>query len=90
MPIKSYLVYPVSGRLDELTAALRQLSGCDVIPAVNRDLLVLVTDMPDEGAEEALEVELASVPALQALALVAGVGDEAIESSRLHTTGGRP
>jgi len=78
MPIKSYLAYPVSGRLDELTAALRRLPGCDVIPAVNRNLLVLVTDMPDEAAEEALGVMLADVPSLQALALVAGLGDEAI------------
>jgi hypothetical protein len=81
MPIKSYLAYPVSGRLDELTAALRRLPGCDVVPAVNRDLLVLVTDSPDEAADEALGVALAGVPALQGLALVAGLGDEAINGA---------
>jgi hypothetical protein len=94
MPIKSYLAYPVSGRLDELAAALRRLPGCEVIPAVNRDLLVLVTDSPDEAAEAALGLELAEVPALQALALVAGLGDAAIDpappiSSARHSSGGR-
>ena len=94
MPIKSYLAYPVSGRLDELAAALRRLPGCEVIPAVNRDLLVLVTDSPDEAAEAALGLELAEVPALQALALVAGLGDGAIDpgppiSSARHSSGGR-
>jgi len=88
-------ISPVSGRLDELVAALRRLPGCDVAPAVNRDLLVLVTDSPDEAAEEALGVELAGVPALQALALVAGLGDEAIDPappvhSPLPGSGGRP
>jgi len=105
MPIKSYLAYPVSGRLDELTAALRRLPGCDVVPATNRDLLVLVTDSPDEAAEEALGGALAGVTSLQALALVAGLGDEAIDPvpsvaaptevapplpSPLHSSGGRP
>src|SRR5262249_44345932 len=91
MPIKSYLASPVSGRLDELTAALRRLPGCDVVPAVNRDLLVLVTDSPDEAADEALGVALAGVPSLQALALVAGLGDEAIDQApSLPSTGNRP
>jgi len=81
MPIKSYLAYPVSGRLDELAAALRQLPGCDVLRAANRDLLVLVTDSADEAAEEALGGALARVPSLQALALVAGLADEAIHGA---------
>ena len=81
MPIKSYLAYPVSGRLDELTAALRRLPGCDVFPAINRELVVLVTDAPDDAAEEALGGLLAHVPALQTLALVAGLSDEAIDGA---------
>ena len=75
MPIKSYLAYPVRGRRDELAAALRRLPGCQVVPAVNQELIVLVTDTPDETAEEALETALAAVPALEGLGLVAGLGD---------------
>ena len=80
MPIKSYLAYPVKGRSDELTAALRRLGGCQVFPAVNRELLVLVTDTPHEAADEALQDALSGMPALGGLALVAGVGEAAIDS----------
>jgi len=80
MPIKSYLAYPVRGRSDELAAVLRRLAGCQVFPAVNRDVLVLVTDTPDEASDEALQSALADVPTLEGLALVAGVGDAAIDS----------
>jgi hypothetical protein len=80
MPIKSYLAYPVRGRSDELAAALRRLGGCEVFPAINRDVLVLVTDTPHEAADEALQGALADIPTLDALALVAGVGDAVIDS----------
>jgi hypothetical protein len=79
MPIKSYLDYPLRGRRDELAAALGRLRGCQVFPAVNRDLLVLVTDTPHEAADESLQSALAEMPTLHVLALVAGVGDAAID-----------
>jgi hypothetical protein len=75
MPINSYLAYPVRGRRDALAGALRGLPGCQVIPALNRDLLVLVTDTPDEAAEKALHETLARLELLEGLALVAGLGD---------------
>jgi hypothetical protein len=75
MPIKSYLAYPVRGRRDELAVALRALRGCQVIPAVTHDLVVVVTDTPDDAADEALQQALARVEALEGLALVAGLGD---------------
>lgn len=74
MPINSYLAYPVKGRRDALAETLRALEGCQVIPAVNRDLLVVVTDTPDEVAEEALQGALARLELLEGLALVAGFG----------------
>ena len=85
MPIKSYLAYPVRGRFDELAAALRRFGGCQVFPAINRDVLVLVTDTPDEAADEALQSVLADIPTLDALALVAGVGDAVIDSDAAPT-----
>ncbi len=46
-----------------LTAVLRRLGGCDVsceaLPAENRDVLVVMTDMPDEATEVALQEALA-------------------------------
>src|SRR5688500_14103900 len=42
--IQSYLVYPEPGQTAALVAALAQIPGCDVIPSVNRNVLVLVTE----------------------------------------------
>jgi hypothetical protein len=80
MPIKSYLAYPEPGRRDELAAALGLLRGCHVVRATNRELLVLITDTPDEAAEEALGEALTAVPGLQGLGLVAGLADAEIDA----------
>jgi hypothetical protein len=82
MPIKSYLAYPARGRRDALAGALRGLPGCQVIPALNRDLLVLVTDTSDEAAEEALQATLSRMELLEGLALVAGLGDGDADPAR--------
>jgi hypothetical protein len=91
MPIKSYLAYPVPGQRDALTAALRRLGGCDVscevLPAENRDLLVVVTDTPDEATEAVLQEALVRVPALEGLALVAVVGEGEVEAAGRFTAG---
>jgi hypothetical protein len=55
MPICSYLVHPMRGKKDALALALGALPGCEVIPAANYDVLVLVTDTPHEDAERALQ-----------------------------------
>jgi hypothetical protein len=85
MPIKSYVAYPARGQREALTEALHRLGGCDVacevFPAENRDLLVVVTDTPDEATEEALQAALARLPALEGLALVAGVGEGEVEAA---------
>ena len=75
MPIKSYLAYPVAGGRDALAAVLRAMPGCQVIPAVNRDLLVVVTDTPDDASEVALGETLAALELLQGLALVTGIAE---------------
>ena len=75
MPINSYLAYPATGRRDALAVAWRGVTGCHVIPAVNRDLLVVVTDTPNDTAEAALRETLAGLDLLQGLALVAGIAD---------------
>ena len=75
MPIKSYLAHAVEGQRDQLGQALRALEGCAIVPATNRDVVVLVTDTADESAEQDLQESLARVPGLQCLTLVAGFGD---------------
>jgi hypothetical protein len=75
VPIHSYLAYPVKGRRDALARALGALAGCEVTPATNYEVLVLVTDTPHEAAERALQAALDDLPDLQSLTLVAGVDD---------------
>jgi hypothetical protein len=75
VPIKSYLAYPVTGRRDALARALAALGGCEVIPASNRDVLVLVTDTPHEDAERALQATVGELPDSLGLTLVSGVDD---------------
>jgi nitrate reductase NapAB chaperone NapD len=66
VPIKSYLAYSVTGRRDALARALAALGGCEVIPASNRDVLVLVTDTADESAERILQTTLEACPTSRA------------------------
>ena len=75
MPIMSYIAYPASGKKDQLKDALLSIPECEVIPASNQDILVVVTDTKDEQAEKALQATLKNIQALQCLALVAGYDD---------------
>jgi hypothetical protein len=75
VPIKSYLVHSASGWRDELIRTLTALRGCTIVPATNRDVVILVTDTTDEAAEQRLQDTLARVRGLQWLTLVAGLAD---------------
>ena len=58
MPIKSYLAHPHDGKKAELVAALSCLSACEVIPAENKDLLIVVTDTPDTLEDEKIKEQI--------------------------------
>lgn len=73
MIIKSYLVFPAAGQQAACRAALEALPGCQVEPAANRDLLVLVTESADEAAEKALETQLHAIPSIEGLTLVSAM-----------------
>jgi hypothetical protein len=75
MPIKSYIAYPLQGHKKQLERTLAALPECEVLPAASHDLLVLVTDTPDEQAEKQLAARLQAVTDLQCLALVSGYSD---------------
>lgn len=75
MPIFSYLAIPKPGAMQDLCADLAPLSNCEVIPADNKDVVVLVTDTPDEAAEADLQEQLNLIPSLQSLSLAFGCAD---------------
>lgn len=76
MPVFGYLAMPIKGALDTLRIQLSSIPYCDVIPAENRDVLVLVTDTPDEETEKELQTTLKSLNTLQSLSMTFGHTDE--------------
>jgi nitrate reductase NapAB chaperone NapD len=76
MPIFAYLAIPVEGGKDTLAAELTALPHCEVIPADNKDILILVTDAPDEKAERNLQNKLQKISSLQSLSMTFGCSDQ--------------
>ena len=76
MPIFSYLAYPIQGAKAQLLKDLSALDFCEVTPAENEDVLVLVTDTPDEDTEKKLQEKLKSIKSLESLGMTFGHTDE--------------
>ena len=72
MPIKSYLIHAFEGKKDKLVEELNRLPQCQVNPATNQDVLVLVTDTPTVHAEKKLAQILESISEIKNMALVSG------------------
>ncbi|MEO9967134.1 MAG: hypothetical protein ABJF11_15145 [Reichenbachiella sp.] len=72
MPIKSYLVFPHAGEKSKLTEKLSELKWCEVMPAENKELLVLVTDTTDEADEENCLKKINALTELEHYTLVSG------------------
>lgn len=72
MPIKSYLAHPHDGKKSELYQRLTSLDYCEVIPAENKDLLILITDTQNEVQEDELQAQLNEIASIKLLALVSG------------------
>lgn len=75
MPVFSYVAIPKKGAKDRLCSELASLSHCDVIPADNQDVVVLVTDTPDGPSEKSLQKSLKSLQSLQSLSMAFGYED---------------
>ena len=76
MPIFSYLAIPKSGAWEALCTDLGALSNCEVIPSDNQEVVVLVTDTPDETTEDELQKSLNNLQSLQSLSLAFGYDDK--------------
>ncbi len=76
MPVLSYLAYPIKGEKTELINELTGLDYCQVMPAKNEDVLILVTDTPDDTKEKELQDKLKSIKSLQSLGMTFGHADE--------------
>lgn len=72
MPIKSYLAHPYQGKKSDLIKDISRLTQCEVIPAENKDILVIVTETDTKAEEEDLQQQLEKIPSLKLLAMVSG------------------
>lgn len=86
MIIKSYLAYSVQGQYTELMDELNALPGCEVIPAINREVLILLTESADDKAEEKLSERLQNLKFLQSLTLVSGHNERVDGTAASATT----
>ncbi len=75
MPVFSYLAYPKQGAKQELLKDLTALDYCEATPADNENILILVTDTPDEDAEKALQNKLKNLKNLESLGMTFGHAD---------------
>ena len=72
MPIKSYLVYPHEDQWTNLQKALNEIDQCDIAPAKNEQVLVLVTETHSKEEENQLIKTIESIPSLKAMSMVSG------------------
>lgn len=75
MPVFSYLAYPKQGAKDQLHKDLSTLAYCEVTPADNAEILILVTDTPDAEKEKQLQKQLKSLKSLESLGMTFGHED---------------
>jgi nitrate reductase NapAB chaperone NapD len=69
MGICSYLAIPRPGQRDALARGLAELEGCEVVPSVNRDVVLVVAESPDREGERALRRRMEDLDGLQSLVL---------------------
>ncbi len=72
MPILSFLALPRDGEMEQLCADLSAMEHCEIIPAENQEVVVLVTDTPDDKIEKELQKTLKNLPSLQSLSMTFG------------------
>ena len=82
MPVFGYIAYPVSGAKNDLAQELGALEYCQVIPADNEKVLVLVTDTPDKDSEKKLQKQLKNLKSLESLSMTFGYNDEQQKEKR--------
>ncbi len=72
MPIFSYLAYPEKDKKQQLIDDLSCENFCEIKIAENEEVLILVTDTPDEEANKALQDRIKELDSLQSLSMTFG------------------
>lgn len=72
MPIKSYVLHCEDNKKEILLDSLTKISNCEVIPAENKEVVIVVTDTPTEEIDQELYNKLLEIKGLKHLSLVSG------------------
>ncbi|MBU1343133.1 MAG: hypothetical protein KKE44_25775 [Proteobacteria bacterium] len=75
MPIFSFLAYPEKSMKDQLIKDLSEMQYCEVKPSENREVLILLTDTPDEETSKTLIDTIKDLKSLQSLSMTFGHTD---------------
>jgi len=75
MPVFSFLAYPEDNMKEQLIKDLSDLDYCDIKAADNNDVLILVTDTPDEVTNKELLTTIKNLTSLQSLSMTFGHAD---------------
>lgn len=72
MPIKSYILHIEEGKMELVLKKLYNLQNCEVIPAQNQNVLVVVTATDTEELDNNIYNQLLEIEGLKHLSLVSG------------------
>lgn len=61
MGVRSFLVHVAPGSVEDVARILRSDPSCEVYPAENRDVIVVVSDLDDRAAEVAFDERLSAM-----------------------------
>ena len=75
MPVFSFLAYPEDNMKEQLIKDLSDLDYCDIKAADNNDVLILITDTPDEVTNKELLTTIKNLTSLQSLSMTFGHAD---------------
>lgn len=75
VPIFSFLAYPEKNMKDQLINDLSHMEYCEVKPSDNKDVLILLTDTPDEEINKNLMNAIKELKSLQSLSMTFGHTD---------------
>jgi len=75
VPIFSFLAYPEKNMKDQLIKDLSHMDHCEVKPSENQDVLILLTDTPDEETNKDLITAIKALKSLQSLSMTFGHTD---------------
>ena len=72
MPIKSYIIIPQQEQKQALIDEITGMEGCEIHPAENQEVLVLVTDTETEHDDKVLLGQIEANKRIKHISLVSG------------------